>query len=406
MMEDASLESAMKLSFFRANYCTRALADAIKEARGTQKDVKKKKTSEPRPLRPYRKHSTEEKNFFLAECIDRPNQTISGIARELGLNQSTARCWFIEYKRKSAGNNQFIPSKGRSRSCLGDAHAEILHQKVLEDAALRLTDLHEHLSEAFEDLLVSASTFYNFFTKQCHITCKNARHESIERNSPAKLQQRFNFVQQILESGINYLKECIFLDEAGFNKNMKRSQGWAPKGKTPVILTPSTKSENISVLGAICYLGVVSLSIRVPGKARKRKRDEHGKIVQTPRGTNAPLFIQFLSHTLDNLDEFPQFKNCYLVMDNASFHRNRDVRKLIELRGYKCLYLPPYSPELNPIEQFWYILKSKIKKVDLAAEKFPDLLQKATLAIPEEDFTNIIQHSINQFQRCRDKDPL
>jgi len=52
-----------------------------------------------------------------------------------------------------------------------------------------------------------------------------------------------------------------------------------------------------------------------------------------------------------------------LVMDNATFHKSEETRKLINTAGCQLLFLPPYSPDLNPIEKFWANLKNKIKKV-------------------------------------------
>lgn len=52
-----------------------------------------------------------------------------------------------------------------------------------------------------------------------------------------------------------------------------------------------------------------------------------------------------------------------LVMDNATFHKSEDTRQLINTAGCQLLFLPPYSPDLNPIEKFWANLKNKIKKV-------------------------------------------
>jgi len=55
-------------------------------------------------------------------------------------------------------------------------------------------------------------------------------------------------------------------------------------------------------------------------------------------------------------------KGTVIVMDNAAFHRKRELEKLSE--GAKCsiLFLPPYSPDLNPIEQFWSWLKRKLRE--------------------------------------------
>ena len=52
-----------------------------------------------------------------------------------------------------------------------------------------------------------------------------------------------------------------------------------------------------------------------------------------------------------------------VVLDNASFHKSEDTKKLIENAGCKILFLPPYSPDLNPIEIFWANLKDIIRKI-------------------------------------------
>lgn len=49
-------------------------------------------------------------------------------------------------------------------------------------------------------------------------------------------------------------------------------------------------------------------------------------------------------------------------MDNATFHKGGRIEQLIEDVGSKVLYLPPYSPDLNKIEQCWFWLKSRIRK--------------------------------------------
>ncbi len=49
-------------------------------------------------------------------------------------------------------------------------------------------------------------------------------------------------------------------------------------------------------------------------------------------------------------------------MDNATFHKSEQTKELIKKAGCSLLFLPPYSPDFNPIEQFWANLKSKIRK--------------------------------------------
>jgi transposase len=56
-------------------------------------------------------------------------------------------------------------------------------------------------------------------------------------------------------------------------------------------------------------------------------------------------------------------KNTTIVMDNASFHRKSRLIPLAELAGHTILFLPPYSPELNLIENFWAWLKTRLRKI-------------------------------------------
>lgn len=54
-------------------------------------------------------------------------------------------------------------------------------------------------------------------------------------------------------------------------------------------------------------------------------------------------------------------KGAVIVMDNASFHRKKRLYELAEKQGHTLIFLPPYSPELNPIEHFWCWLKKKVR---------------------------------------------
>ena len=69
-----------------------------------------------------------------------------------------------------------------------------------------------------------------------------------------------------------------------------------------------------------------------------------------------------------------------LMIDNASFHKSTKVIDFIEAAGYRVIYLPPYSPDLNPIEHHWNAIKNKIRKV---AEEIKDFYEAAIQALAE-----------------------
>jgi transposase len=64
-------------------------------------------------------------------------------------------------------------------------------------------------------------------------------------------------------------------------------------------------------------------------------------------------------------------------MDNAAFHRSKKVKETIEHTGCKLIYLPPYWPDLNPIEHYWAYLKKKVKDMWTTTSDFYQRLHAA-----------------------------
>ena len=77
----------------------------------------------------------------------------------------------------------------------------------------------------------------------------------------------------------------------------------------------------------------------------------------------------FSNQLLPSLD-----KGTVIVMDNASFHSKKRLLSAAQFAGCRLLFLPPYSPELNPIEKFWAWLKRFLRKILPEASSFDDAL--------------------------------
>jgi transposase len=108
------------------------------------------------------------------------------------------------------------------------------------------------------------------------------------------------------------------------------------------------------ILGEVCGKKFQRISI-IAGKC--------GRSVYSPfvhkETTTSSLFNAWLEQGL--LPEIGTGK--VIVMDNASFHKGQRTRELIERSGNILVFLPPYSPDLNPIEKFWGWLKRKIRSI-------------------------------------------
>jgi len=82
-----------------------------------------------------------------------------------------------------------------------------------------------------------------------------------------------------------------------------------------------------------------------------------------------------------------------VVMDNLSAHKVKGVRELIAARGAELLYLPPYSPDFNPIEKAWSKLKQLLRAAKArTAEALNQAMTEALTAIPEENAAAWFRH--------------
>ncbi|KAG0786612.1 hypothetical protein G6F62_008901 [Rhizopus arrhizus] len=212
---------------------------------------------------------------------------------------------------------------------------------------------------------------------------------------------------------MDYLNNCVFVNESGFDINMLRNQGWSPCGSQATTTTSSTKATSHSVLGAISAAGVDNVKLRESGNIKKRKvvgatkRKAPEDQLSVPKGTTGEHYLQFINDTMDIMDEFPEMKGYFIIMDNAPIHVPEMIDPIIMKRGYTPVYLPPYSPELNPIEQFWAVIKAKVKRGKLSdVETLTTRIIEASEAVPIVHLQNIIQHSVNQFEKCRNKIPI
>ncbi|KAG1138409.1 hypothetical protein G6F37_010538 [Rhizopus arrhizus] len=117
--------------------------------------------------------------------------------------------------------------------------------------------------------------------------------------------------------------------------------------------------------------------------------------------------MHFIVDTMDIMDTFPDMQGYHIVMDNAPIHVPAMIDPLIEKRSYVPVYLPPYSPELNPIEDFWAIVKSKVKRYALKdTETLTSRIIESCEEVPLQHLQNCVQHSVKLFDKCLNKEPI
>ncbi|GAA5816026.1 hypothetical protein MFLAVUS_009548 [Mucor flavus] len=94
--------------------------------------------------------------------------------------------------------------------------------------------------------------------------------QPVSRNSPEILEARYTWTHEwAINSGMNHVENCVFVDEAGFNINMRSSFARLMRGTSAIVETPTTRAITHTVLGAITTNDVIALEIREPLKPKK-----------------------------------------------------------------------------------------------------------------------------------------
>jgi transposase len=154
-----------------------------------------------------------------------------------------------------------------------------------------------------------------------------------EQDTPANQLRRSIWRQETSQIDPSKL---VFLDESGVTTEMTRRYGRAGRGERVGEGTPCGHWRTLTVLGAIRASGwAATMTIEA--------------------ATDGDIFLAYLEQVL-----CPQLQpGDVVVMDNLAAHKVRGVRELIHSCGAQLLYLPPYSPDFNPIEKCW----SKVKQL-------------------------------------------
>ncbi|XP_074604139.1 uncharacterized protein LOC141857547 [Brevipalpus obovatus] len=122
------------------------------------------------------------------------------------------------------------------------------------------------------------------------------------------------------------------------------------------------------------------------------------------RPYNSEEYASFLGKLFDHFDNHG-IEGAYLIMDNVRFHRTDEVVRLIRSRGHNAVFLPPYSPFLNPIENAFNQWKAFIKRANAKTEAELRLAaENACDNIKQTDCNNYFRHMESYLARCLSKE--
>jgi transposase len=165
-------------------------------------------------------------------------------------------------------------------------------------------------------------------------------------------------------------RRFVFVDECSTNTSLSPIYGWSRRGQRVCFEAPRNWGANVTLLSSMTPEGM-GPSLAVEGATTKVVFEAYVERVLAP--TLKPGQI--------------------VVMDNLSSHKGSRIRELIEARGCELLYLPPYSPDLNPIEEAFAKLKALLRKAGARTrEALLEALGRALEAVSASDARGFFEH--------------
>jgi transposase len=166
----------------------------------------------------------------------------------------------------------------------------------------------------------------------------------------------------------------VFVDECSTHTSLAPLYAWSRRGERALCSVPRNWGTNITLLASMSVGGI-------------------GPCLAVEGPTTREVFETYLQRLLA-----PSLKpGLVVVMDNLSSHKGGRVKELIEERGCKLLYLPPYSPDLNPIEEAFAKIKGLLRKAgartrEALIEALIEAMGRALEAVTAKDAHGFFEH--------------
>ena len=271
-------------------------------------------------------------------------QSRGEVAEFAGVGRQTLRDWVKQYNEHGPEALATITSPGRPR-LLTPSQAEELHEVVVKGPDLkkdgvvrwRCVDLVKHLAERFNVPEVHPSTMGKWLrrlrltkmtTRPFHPKKDDAAQEEFKRNFKAEVDKKLP--PEVKEQQLPL--EVWFQDEARVGQQGTLSRVWAPIGSRPARVRDNRRTSAY-IYGAICPSRQVGAALVMP-VANTEAMNEHLKAISAMVAPGA---------------------HAILVCDGAGWHAKS--KGLIVPSNITLVTLPPYSPELNPMETVWEFLR-------------------------------------------------
>ncbi|MBA3389602.1 MAG: IS630 family transposase [Rubrobacter sp.] len=175
---------------------------------------------------------------------------------------------------------------------------------------------------------------------------------------------------RVLVAAKREARDLVFVDEMGAHTSLAPVYGYSPRGERVYTEVPRNRGPNTTLLASMSVEGM-------------------GECLAVEGATTKVIFETYVERVLAPSLRAGQI----VVMDNLSAHKGEKVVELIEARGCEVLYLPPYSPDYNPIEEAFSKIKALLREsAARTREALIEALGAAISAVSSTDALGFMEH--------------
>jgi transposase len=256
--------------------------------------------------------------------------TYTEIARILLLDDETIRRHIADYQRE----NKLEPENGGSQSKLSDHEARELIQHLQEVTYLYVKDICQYVQLKYgKKFSVSGMTTW----LHDHEFCYKKPH-AVPAKANKELQKKFIAYYKRLKAKAGKKEPIYFADSVHPQHQTQLVYGWIKKGDRKTIATTG-RQKRLNFIGGICLTG-------------------HRFTFTQTNKVDAYSICEFLWKLRKS---HPGHYKVHIIWDNAAYHQNDEVKNWAKELGIKLHYLPPYSPNLNPVERVWKLMHESVR---------------------------------------------
>ena len=169
--------------------------------------------------------------------------------------------------------------------------------------------------------------------------------------------------------------QLVFIDECHFTtRNQCRNVGWVSCNQSNMVNTQRLRDISYSLIAGIHINGLI-----------------YARIINTTNGgVKSEHMVSFILQLAQRMPP-----HGIIVLDNAKVHRSRDMREVLDQLNCGHIFLPPYSPDYNPIELFFNIVKNNLKRIEIFNLPLLEGIIRSIEMVDNRIYERIVLHTVN-----------